>query len=289
MSNNVYEAPQVWGSDHEANLEPGTFDPTPRRCEASAGLRWIVDGWRTFLQAPGTWLLLVTVWIGGAMLLQLIPLLGAIAENLLVPVALGGIMIGCHALAQGHRLRVGHILSGFSQNGGQLALIGLLNLTAVFLFVIVGVALLAVVGGLELSNGDGEPPFASIALVGLVIAALAVPLSMANWFATPLVALNRQSALRAFQTSFVACLYNLAPFLVFGGVLMLAMIVGVGAVIALVAVSAASSGSGLADDPALGGGAIVSAVLLGGLAALSSMPVMLGATYAAYRDIFLRS
>jgi uncharacterized membrane protein len=93
-------------------------------------------------------------------------------------------------------------------------------------------------------------------LAFLLITALTIPVNMALWFAPALVLLRDQPASGALLQSFRACLKNLIPFLLYGFILF---------VLAL-----------LASIPA-------------GLGWLVLGPVVIGSTYAAYRDIFLAS
>ena len=76
---------------------------------------------------------------------------------------------------------------------------------------------------------------------------------MALWFSTPLVVLRDLGVLEALRTSFFACLKNILPFLVYGAVMLLLMIV--------------------ATLPLLLGWLILG-------------PVLLATIYTSYRDVF---
>ena len=90
-------------------------------------------------------------------------------------------------------------------------------------------------------------------LAVLVMLALSIPLVMAIWFAAPLVMLHDMKPVDAFKASFLGCLKNIVPFLIYGLLSFLAMIV--------------------ATLPLLLGW-----LLLG--------PVLIGSIYGGYRDIF---
>ena len=84
--------------------------------------------------------------------------------------------------------------------------------------------------GLWTLLGGGADP-ASVAGAGvtvllafLVMLALLLPVFMAMWFAPPLVVFHGQGAAEAMKASFVACLKNVVPFLLYSVILFLAAI-----------------------------------------------------------------
>jgi uncharacterized membrane protein len=89
----------------------------------------------------------------------------------------------------------------------------------------------------------------------LIMLALMLPIIMAVWFAPALVVFHEQAAGEAMKNSFVACLKNIVPFLLYSVILFLLAIV--------------------ASIP-LGAGFLV----LG--------PVIVASLYASYRDIFFQ-
>ena len=88
----------------------------------------------------------------------------------------------------------------------------------------------------------------------LFLLVLSVPLLMALWFAPALVVFNKMPALEALKASFEACLKNAFPLGAFGLMLMLLA---------------------------------VFAALPAGLGVLVLFPVLIGANYASYRDVFV--
>ena len=59
----------------------------------------------------------------------------------------------------------------------------------------------------------------SILLAWLIALALMVPVVMAVWFAPPLVVFNELGAFDALKASFLGCLKNIVPFLIYGLIL----------------------------------------------------------------------
>jgi hypothetical protein len=82
-----------------------------RAVEAGRGWTWIADGFGLFKKAPGMWIALVIVLFVILVVLAFIPLLGAVATFLLMPLFLGGLMLGCRAL-QGGGGRAGSSVRG---------------------------------------------------------------------------------------------------------------------------------------------------------------------------------
>src|SRR6185295_14283452 len=108
------------------------------------------------------------------------------------------------------------------------------------------------------------------ALLFLIYLALTVPLAMAFWFAPALVVFHDLSAFDALRSSFLGCLKNLVPFLIYGLVGL-----GLGIVIALV--------MGIIVAITRGFGIVLAFALI-----LAIGPIVIGSIYAGYRDIYIR-
>jgi hypothetical protein len=121
----------------------------------------------------------------------------------------GGAMLGCHALARGEPLRVGHLFEGFQGNRFMpLCVLGLIWLALIFVVAVVMVATiflslgasgLAAIMDFGTANLDysvlASAGF-SLAVVGLIALALMLLVAMAYWFAPALVVLNGEDAVR---------------------------------------------------------------------------------------------
>ena len=107
----------------QATLPPASAAPqsagtiAPRLLDAGRGASWWGEGWRVFTAAPGTWIGILIIFVMIIMVLAFIPFLGQIALPLLMPVFSGGILLGCHALAKGQPLTIGHLFGGFTEVG----------------------------------------------------------------------------------------------------------------------------------------------------------------------------
>lgn len=235
---------------------PSGFTLEGRTVDADRTIEWIKAGWRLFAKNPGIWI--AQVVIAGIILIVLgfIPVLGHLATNFLVVVFAAGMLLGCQSLAEGGELRVDHLFAGFKQNTGNLVMVGVYYLVGIVIIVAV---VFAIGGGSALSGAlIGRGAGIGLAAGGILIAllvglALFMPLAMAVWFAPPLVVFRNVAPLAAMKASFRVCLKNWWPFLVYGVVLFVLTV--------------------LAAIPAL-------------LGFLVLLPVLIGAHYASYRELF---
>jgi uncharacterized membrane protein len=124
-------------------------------------------------------------------------------------------MLGCRALEQGQALEIGHLFAGFRERVGTLAVVGVIYLVISLVIALV-VGLVTGVGLFSMLGGGADPA-------------------------------------EAMKNSFVACLKNIIPFLIYSVILLVLAIV--------------------ASIPVMLG-----FLVLG--------PVIVGSLYASYRDIF---
>jgi uncharacterized membrane protein len=254
-SHNPFQAPRSRVAD-PAPENSGVLLDEPCRNDAGRGWTWFKDGWGLFKEAPGTWIGILLSWMVVAIVLSLIPLVSLLL-NLVSPVIIGGMMLGCRSLEQGQGLSFSHLFAGFQRHAAKLMLVGLLYLLGV---AVIGFSVFVVMLGSSGALGvfAGTPAEAEdvmmMLLAFLVMAALLVPMMMAWWFAPALVVFHDMGTLQAMGLSFRGCLRNIMPFLVYG-------IVGLVAAI-------------LATLPV-------------GLGWLVLGPVFVCSMYKAYKDIFV--
>ncbi|HPT49067.1 MAG TPA: BPSS1780 family membrane protein [Accumulibacter sp.] len=253
VDNNPFRPPVARVYDH-AQTSMGTFIPDGRRVPPGNGYRWLLRGWEIFRLAPGTWMGIAVVFMAVMMIVGMIPVVN-VAVNLLIPIFIGGISIGCRAIEVGDGLRFDHLFAGFSRKPIPLLVVGLLymiSMAAVVFAAVVGagIAFAAFAGGV-----DGLKEVFSLGMV-LVVAVVFVAfssLAMAVWLAPPLVIFHDVSAFHAIKNSLRVAVRNIGPFLVYTLLVVLAAVV--------------------ASLP----------LLLGWLVLL---PVLYASLYAAYRDMF---
>ena len=248
--------PPASRADTAAAAGAGDFNADGRAVDAGRGWEWIAAGFALFKKQPGTWILILIVLLVCSVLLSLVPLVGGLANMLLLQVFMGGVMLGCRALESDESLEVGHLFAGFKQNTSDLVVLGVLALVA---WVIALIPALLIVGGgsfMAMMRGDA----AGIAALGLtfvlamlVVLALSIPLYMALWFAPSLIVFHNLKPVDAMKTSFFACLKNIVPFLLYGVILLVLSLV---------------------------------AAIPFGLGFLVLVPVIMASVYTGYRDIF---
>ena len=221
---NPYAAPRAPVAD--AAEAPRNFLPTGRAVPAARGWSWIVDGWELFKRQPGAWIALVIVALLIFIGMALVPFLGSLAGMVLTPVFAGGIFAACREQDQGRPLTVSHLFAGFRERFGTLLSIGLIysrhhdrgharrgcRHRCGACWTLVGSG-----GG---PRGDGQAWASRSRLRGLIVFALLLPVFMAFWFAPALAMFHQQGPAEAMKASFVACLKNVVPFLVYSVVLM---------------------------------------------------------------------
>ncbi len=234
----------------------GGFSLEGRTVDAGRPVEWLKRGWEMFLKNPGIWLAVTLIALAILAVVLMVPVLGHLVANFLLLIFVSGLLLGCKSLAEGGELRIDHLFAGFKQNTNNLVLVGV--------FYLVGLALIAgntilIGGGSAVTGGMmGHMAGAGVAMGGFLLAmlaalALSVPLAMAIWFAPALVVFHNIAPFEAMKASFSVCLKNLLPFLVYGVILFVLLFV---------------------------------AVIPFGLGLLVLVPVLIGAQYASYVDLF---
>jgi uncharacterized membrane protein len=252
---NPYAAPRAPVAD--ASRAPRNFVPNGRAVPAARGWNWITQGFELFRRQPGVWIAITVIGFLIFAGLALVPVLGSLAGMVLTPVFAAGIVVACREEDEGREAAISQLFAGFRERFGALVSIGFIYLgIAVATALVVG---LATGAGMWSLVGGGADPAAvagaglTLLLAFLVMFALLLPVFMALWFAPALAVFHDQGPAEAMKASFVACLRNILPFLLYSVILLLL--------------------------------AIVASIPLG-LGWLVLGPTIAGSLYAGYRDIF---
>jgi hypothetical protein len=252
---NPYEPPRSQVADVSSAAPLGVFVEGGRHVDAGQGWAWIASGFGLFRKRAGAWVV-ITIIVGVLVIVvSLFPIIGWLVNTLLMPVYLGGLLLGCRSLEEDGEFGVGQLFAGFSSNTGRLMAIGALSLGG---WILIMIPVFLIMGKSMFALMSGDPAAiaaagASVALGALVTLALSIPLYMALWFAPCLVVFNETLPVQALAQSFRACLKNVVPFLLYGVVLLILFV--------------------LAAIP-LGLGFVV------------VIPVLIASVYTSYRDIF---
>ncbi|MBC3809430.1 hypothetical protein H8K52_18980 [Undibacterium seohonense] len=250
MSNLVSEVPQ----------QP-KYSPDGNVVDAGKATSWYGYGFDQFKANAGVWIGMVVVLFVITLVLNVIPGIGTFVSNLLMPAFFGGLMLACQAHRESKPVTFEFLFAGFKDKFGALALLGLFWMIGVLVVsMVAGFFAVAVFGGAiatgAVLGSAGMMGLGFSALIGFVLLAMliAIPLAMAIWFAPALVVFHNVAPIDALILSLKVSLKNWAAFLLF---FVLYIVFAILASIPL----------------ALGW------LVLG--------PVLVGAIYAAYRDIFL--
>lgn len=230
-----------------------------RAVGAGQGWAWITGGFDLFKKQPGIWIALVVVLFVILIVLSFLNViffLGGIATFLLMPVFVGGMMLGCQALQRDGPLEMGHLFAGFKTQTVNLVVLGAIGIAG---WIVVMVPVILIVGAgafFGAMSGDAAGAMAmggSFLIAWLIAMALSILLYMALWFAPALVVLRGVAPVAAVKQSFLGCLKNIVPFLIYGIIMLVLSIV---------------------------------ATIPIGLGWLVLGPVVIASVYVAYRDIY---
>ena len=253
-----------------SSTQPGapaaTWPRSPRSLAAGRGAAWWSEGWRVFMAAPLLWVGMIVAMAVLFIVLGFVPVIGQIVLMLIGPVLFGGLLLGCHALANGKPLTFAHLFAGFNE-GRALPLVILGVLYGVASFVVFMIVMFIAVGSIGFAGVAalfaGDPTAMSQAVaagmgVGTLVAmlvgvAFGILLMMAWWFAPALVAINRVDAVTAITAGFGAARRN------FGALIVAILLFFVFAIVASIPF---------------------------GLGWLVLGPVAVGAFYASWREVF---
>ena len=230
--------------------------PTPSQVPVTKVFEWLTSGWRFFMRAPGVWVVQTMIFIGVNFATVVLGPLAPFAIALMFPVFCAGMIYGCDLLNRGGTLEITHIFEGFRRHTGNLVVLGGGYLMGFGVIAMIGMLVggSSVLIGWLIGNLGGIGAFlGGLVLAGFVFYMLWTLLIMALWFAPALVILGKVAPVDALLLSLRACARNLPTFALLGVVLY---------VITSLAMLA---------------------VVLGMLVA---MPVIAGAVYASYRDVF---
>lgn len=219
LENNPYAAPKAVLTKTTEPSDTILLDEPDKR-PASAGWDWFRNAWVIFKDAPMLWIGMVIVyWIIYAVGSN-IPIL-----NIIIPfmscIFIGGIMLGCHAVANDEPLSFDYLFAGFRGNWVDLLLVGILSSILTVLAMLPG---LLIMGSsllpLFMGSADVSSVFSNISFVTMGIGAVVVFLgvilaSMTYWFAPALITIHEFKAIDAMKLSFKGCVRNIIPFILY--------------------------------------------------------------------------
>ena len=222
-SENPYASPRADLKVDKASSDDWLGEPA--KVSPGRGVHWIKQAVSMFFAQPWKWVGMSLIVMLVIFPVNMIPFVGFIPYTILAMIFGGGLMLAAKSQADGETIEFGYVFKGFTHNRNQLVVVGLLYLAG---FMAIGFIMAMIMGaGIwgVMGVGGGDPEAASAAMVQnmplffltmLFGLALSIPLMMAMWFATPLVAINDQTAWTACKLSLRGCLRNWVAFLVYG-------------------------------------------------------------------------
>jgi len=230
--------------------------PEPHPVGAGHCLDWLSTGWRLFMAAPSVWLLQTLLFMAILFAVGIVPLLGWAVVLVAFPVLSAGMLWTAAETSNNRPASVPYLFIGLKRHAGNLLMVGIFYLFGGLLAGLIG----ALVGGSAALTGYVLGALAGMGLTlgGVVLGSavfmvLWVGLIMALWFAPALVLFRDVAPLEAMSLSVTACLKNALPFAIMA--VMLYVLIWL-------------------------------AMLPAGLGMLVLVPVMAGAVYASYLDVF---
>lgn len=205
-----------------------------RKVKAKQGAMWLTQAYHLFKSSFGTWIG-VSAFL---MIMSLFPVINMLIA-ILMPIAIGGLMIGCQQLSKTSPLKFDHLFEGLKSDSRQLLVLSLIYAFSSLLIIIATYYLMLLIGvdyielleqlknknillmteteQLEWQNNLIQSGALLHLWLGiLIILALMLPLFMAYWFAPALVVLQKASAINSLRLSFKACKDNFAAFFIYG-------------------------------------------------------------------------
>lgn len=205
----------------ESNMMAG-LPAKGRSVDAGRGVAWWTEAWALFMKAPGLWLVFGLAVVVGSIVLSIIPVIGGLAVAVLMQVIVGGWMLSARKVDSGSSLQPADLLAGFKEPLNNLLVLGALALGAcIAIFAVLallggGAVMGMMAGGMGRSAG-GVMAGAFMGLLTLVVGlGLSFVFAMAFWFAPALVVFRGMAPVDALKASWSASLSNIAPFLVYG-------------------------------------------------------------------------
>lgn len=221
---------------------------TIRHVDINRGIEWLSGGFQLFMKKPGELIVVGVVLFMATFILKFVPLVGGGLSTMLGVLAAGAIMLACRAFEDGQDPLIA------AQKAGNITPLWIVALIAAG----TGVAITFVgwtLGALVIASAFASTYLAvGLGAITLTLMMLvSIPVFMALWLAPGLVVLKGTDPVEAVRLSFAASVKNFPAFIIFYVLAAVATFIG---------------------------------SLPLGIGLIFIYPVLLCATYIAYKDIF---
>lgn len=250
-----------------ANNHRSLLHSKPQKVTAGRGLKWLTEGWALMMKEPLVFAVMSLISLVSIFVVGLVPILGSIVITLFWPVIIAGFFLAFKHAKQQQSVTANDLFEPFKAPASLIGVGGMYLLASIVLFLaLVLVAFFSFGSITDILNDQID--MARLAGGAVILAIIFIPatfaLTMAFVFAPVLVHQHKIPVIESIKRSFSGSLRNILPFIVFCIVLMFAFFL-LGIFIAI---------------PILGW-------LLGIAVAIISLPLVCGALFCAYSDIFL--
>lgn len=235
---NPYQAPE---SSLEAYQEPEELIllEIPNALAFSDGVSWISEAWQIFMERPALWLVVGLIHLIIMTILAFIPFLGGLIMGIIAPIFLAGMAYISYGIENQEEVGVGDLFIGFKTNFLDFLLMWIWQiLLAILIIVPMAVVLIIAVGGVGVLAGGDVSGLSGlmIALIVLIALLFVVPILLMIVFSPILIVFHELSAWSAMKLSLKACLKNMMPFLLYGFITLIMLVVsmltfGLGAIV----------------------------------------------------------
>ncbi|WP_020559601.1 BPSS1780 family membrane protein [Thiofilum flexile] len=239
----------------DLSLPKANFLNNPKKVVTGISAKWIGESWPIVKPDIKTWILITLALFAWIFALGLIPYIGAAILSLFAPIMFGGLLLGIHRSAtENIPLKLQTLWMGFDDKW-----LGLITLGAVSLF-------LSVISdwafdyiekdylGLNLTGEVKVQDTIAYLIFTMIYVLVNTLITLAFYFAIPLVMFNDISAVDALKASLKGGLVNILPLFVYSLLISLLIILG------------------------------ILSLLLG---LFISIPLLQVSTYLAYKDIYV--
>ncbi len=249
---------------------------------AAAGWRWIGAGFAIFRRNPPLLSMLVVSYWLTVLVLNVLPVIGALAASLVIPGLSVGLMQAARDLERGQPIALSTLFDGLKRNTRTLLALG-----ALYLGVTIAIlGLSALVDGGELLRfmlaskavDREEIEGTNFLLPSLFVMILMAPVLMAYWFAPVLAAWHGLGVGKSLFFSFIACWLNWRAFLAYGAAMVLVAGVIPGLVFGLLAAVFSGGESGFVS--------LFIIMPFMTMIALIVFSTIYASYYVSYRDVF---
>lgn len=267
MSETAQPTPELSANSTTTGHQQTALRSVPQKLAADRGLKWLIAGWALMMKEPLVFAVMSLISLVGIFIVGLVPILGSLAITLFWPAMMAGFFLAFKHAQQQQPVTANDLFEPFKAPASLIGLGGMYLLASIVLFLVLALVAFFSLGSItDIMNGQIN--MGRLAGGAVIIAIIFIPatlaLAMAFVFAPVLVHQHQVPVTEAIKRSFSGSLRNILPSLVFYVLLILGFFV-LGVFIAI---------------PLLGW-------LLGIAVAIISLPLICGALFCAYSDIYL--